>query len=419
VTATTNVAATALSPATVCDGLTNQFCTTASGTGPFTYAWTKNGNPIAGATSSCYTATAGAGGAVDNYCVTVSGACGTPVQRCANLTANTNTATTAPDAQSGCAGDSVTVSTVTSGTGPFTWQWSKNGTSVPGATNSSFTFMLMAGDTQVCVTATGNCNSDTKCATLTVNDCNGTFCSLTQGAYGNSNGRFNGIRRTELITYLLTQHGPMTVGVSGVRSLTFAANAHDAQCIIDRLPAGGGDISLPDFGDETLDNDCQTSPTPIVLQNGKFRNNLLGQTITLSLNVRLNAGFVGIGTCQGPGASPPFSDVEVCHTMVTQRVLPGPDGCYGTADDVPDLNGPDGDPTTPDNIRSRTISSNVLTALDNLGLPRTVGGVLALANRALANLSTAPAGISEVKGAADSLNNLFDECMMLLMCQNP
>jgi hypothetical protein len=170
VTATTNVAATALSPATVCDGLTNQFCTTASGTGPFTYAWTMRGDPFAAATSCCYTATAGAGGAVDNYCVTVSGACGTPVQRCANLTASTNVAATALSPVTICEGLTNQFCTTASGTGPFTYAWTKNGNPIAGATSSCYTATAGAGGAvdSYCVTVSGACGTPVqRCANLT------------------------------------------------------------------------------------------------------------------------------------------------------------------------------------------------------------------------------------------------------------
>jgi hypothetical protein len=60
----------------------------------------------------------------------------------------------------------------------------------------------------------------------------------------------------------------------------------------------------------------------------------------------------------------------------------------------------------------------VIDALANLGLPITVGGVLELANRALAAEDTGGASLSEVSGAADAINNGFDECRRLLSCDN-
>ena len=60
----------------------------------------------------------------------------------------------------------------------------------------------------------------------------------------------------------------------------------------------------PTFGDQTLQNSpsCQVSgPKLLPLKNGKFANVLLGQTITLGLNLRLdptlaNLDLTTIGT---------------------------------------------------------------------------------------------------------------------------
>ncbi|MFN0006334.1 MAG: hypothetical protein ACKVXR_00375, partial [Planctomycetota bacterium] len=402
-TANANVAATALSSATVCQGLTHQFCTTASGTGPFTYSWTKNGSAIGGATSSCYTATAGAGGTVDTYCVTVSGACGAPVTRCANLTANTNVAATALSNATDCAGQSLTFCTTASGTGPFTYQWSKNGTVVPGQTGSCYTFTLAANDSQVCVTVSGACGpSVTRCASLTVQSCGTRHITLTQGAYGNAGGQFNGMGRLALIEDLL--QGGVRVGVAGVRSLLFQDSAHDAQCIIDRMPSSSTPDILPNFGDETLESDCQTSPTALPLQNGRWQNNLLGQVLTLSLNLRLSSGVTSPNGCTT--ASTNLSARQLCGSMTSRGLLPGPDGCRGTADDVPNSS----------DTMSITIPQAVLDSLAILGLPNTVGGLLTLGNRALAGMSTGTASLSEVNTAVDGINNLFDEGRELVTC---
>jgi hypothetical protein len=103
--------------------------------------------------------------------------------------------------------------------------------------------------------------------------------------------------------------------------------------------------------------------------------------------------------------------------MTSIKMLPGPDNCIGTADDVPDLLGPDGDPNTPDNLKTVTIPQNVLDSLGGANEPPlTVGGLLELGNRALAGLSTGSASISEVNEAVDAINNLFDGCRGLVDC---
>ncbi|MFN0009453.1 MAG: M6 family metalloprotease domain-containing protein [Planctomycetota bacterium] len=163
------VTATPISSATVCAASTTQFCTTAGGNGPFTYSWTKNGVTVGGATSSCYTATAGTGGTVDTYCVTVTGACAPAVQRCATLTANAVTAATPLTPATAPSGATHAFCTSASGTAPFTYSWTRNGVTIAGATSSCYTATAGAGgalDTY-CVTVHGSCGSDvTRCATL-------------------------------------------------------------------------------------------------------------------------------------------------------------------------------------------------------------------------------------------------------------
>jgi hypothetical protein len=398
-----------LGSATVCEGQTHTFCTSGW---PFGYSWTKNGVPIPGATDSCYTATAGSAGTVDTYCATATGKCGTDTC-CATLSATNNVTATALDDTTACAQEEVTFCTTASGPGPFSYSWTKNGVAVSGATGSCFTFELAEGDTQVCVTVTGACGPPVqRCATLTVEDCHIGHCLLTQGAYGN-NGQFNGESRLSLIDELLD--GGMTVGKFGIRSLSFQDGVHDSQCIIDRLPTGGMATALPNFGDEALESDCQTSPTLLpVLMDGRYQNSLLGQVITLSLNVRLAAGVTSPSGCSTEEHD--LLDQVVCATMVTRASLPGPDGCRGTPDDVPDLNGPDGNPMTPDNLTTLTIAPSVLASLASLGLPQTIGGILELGNRGLAGLSTGTASLGDVNAAVGGINLLFDECRELMSC---
>lgn len=405
---TANTSTSTFEAATVCEGVTQTFCVTAGGGGPFTYSWTQNGGVIPGATDSCLTVTAGTAGTVDQYCAIVSGTCGPPSSSCFELTAVAGTffVTELPDT-SGCADEPVTLCITASGTGPFTYQWTRNGSVVPGQTGSCYAFDLAAGDTQVCVTVTGVCGPPvSSCAVLSVQGCGGAHCTLTQGAYGNGGGQFNGMPRLDLIEQLL--QGGMTVGVLGTRSLTFQAGAHDAQCVIDRLPTSGRPMLLPDFGDELLEADCQTSPTALPLIAGRFENILLGQVITLTLNVRLASGVTSPNGCTTLASG--LSGQTVCPTMVSRDLLPGPDGCIGTADDVPDMGGP---------LVTVTIDAAVMSSLTSLSLPQNISGVLELGNRALAGMSTGTATLSQVSSAVDSINILFDECRELVSCTSP
>jgi hypothetical protein len=102
--------------------------------------------------------------------------------------------------------------------------------------------------------------------------------------------------------------------------------------------------------------------------------------------------------------------------MTTQAALCGDDGICGTDDDIPDP-GPDGiNGTGDEDIVTFYIPEPVLDALDNLGLGRTVGGLLELANRGLAGMDTDVASLSLIQSAADAINNAFDECRFLIGC---
>ena len=116
-----NVAATDPDNAEVCAGQPVQFCTVASGTGPFTYVWRHDGVVIPGATGDCYSIASAAAGDAGEYCVTVSGACGTPAVQCATLTVDEAPSATAMDNLTRCPGTAAEFCTVASGTGPFTY----------------------------------------------------------------------------------------------------------------------------------------------------------------------------------------------------------------------------------------------------------------------------------------------------------
>jgi len=194
---------------------------------------------------------------------------------------------------------------------------------------------------------------------------------------------------------------PLVVGKPG-RSITIPLAA--AECIITRLPGGGTSARLPNIGDDTLSwSYCQTSPTLDTTKAtpqdpyGRFKNVLLAQTITLSLNLRLaNLRLCDLGT------------FGLCDSVETKEAS-DPDGepCTGDESAIPESS-PEG----------YFISASVLTALDSLGLSQDVSGLLELANRALAygTDSTGGASLSDINKAVDAINELFDECRFVTYC---
>jgi hypothetical protein len=80
--------------------------------------------------------------------------------------------TTQPVSQTVCAGEPAVFSVAANGTGPFTYQWRKNGTNIPGATGSSLNFATVASSDAGLydVAVSGACgNVASNAALLTVN----------------------------------------------------------------------------------------------------------------------------------------------------------------------------------------------------------------------------------------------------------
>lgn len=253
-----------------------------------------------------------------------------------------------------------------------------------------------------------------KCTNSTIS-----CCSITQEGYGDSQFQFNGESSLEIIDSLISPPptptvgglGPLTLGLSGmgIRSLTFEEGSEG--CINQRLPASGIPTALPaGLGHATINaSTCQTSP-PLPLENSKFLNTLLGQTIALSLNTRLDNDL---------------GSLFICNTMITRKALSRElDGFVGGYGDGRDADGnvvrasTDAiDPNAP--VRVVTIPTTVTAALAALGLPRTVDGLRMLANRALAGDSNlGGASLHDINAAVSAINTAFDHCAFLTECFN-
>ena len=169
-TVNTSVSATPLISQTNCPGSTASFSTVASGTGPITYAWFKNGTLLPGQTTASLVLTGLTLNDAGTYSVVVSGACGS-VTNAATLTVNTSVSATPLISQTNCPGTTASFSTVASGTGPITYAWFKNGTLLPGQTTASLvlTGLTLSDAGTYTVVVTGACGSVTNAATLTVN----------------------------------------------------------------------------------------------------------------------------------------------------------------------------------------------------------------------------------------------------------
>jgi hypothetical protein len=164
-------------------GASATFSATAAGSPAPTYQWSKDGAPIAAATSSSYTLSSLRSTDAGAYRVVATNSAGSATSNPAQLTVTVVPSTTAPvftlqpTAQTALAGDSVTFSATASGTPAPAYQWAKDGTPLGGATSSSYTLtgLRITDAGAFSVVATNSAGTATSAAaTLTVNSPAGT-----------------------------------------------------------------------------------------------------------------------------------------------------------------------------------------------------------------------------------------------------
>ncbi|HET6438518.1 MAG TPA: glycoside hydrolase family 44 protein [Anaeromyxobacter sp.] len=163
-------------------GQTATFSVTASGSAPLSYQWTRNGVNISGATSPSYT-TPAATAADDGlqFRVVVANASGSLTSDPATLSVSAApvrpSITAQPQSVSVTVGQTATFSVTASGTAPLSYQWTRNGENISGATSTSYTTPATAtadngAQFRVVVTnASGSLTSEP--ATLTVTSSGG------------------------------------------------------------------------------------------------------------------------------------------------------------------------------------------------------------------------------------------------------
>lgn len=133
---------TAPANVSVHEGDSATFAVGVGGTGPFSYQWLKEGQPIAGATAAYYSLGTATSGDAGNYAVRIGNAAGTVTSPGAVLTVTAQTGatpvsiSTQPSPQVQMPGGSATFAVAASGSGPITYQWLKNGAPIAGATGA-------------------------------------------------------------------------------------------------------------------------------------------------------------------------------------------------------------------------------------------------------------------------------------------
>ncbi len=158
---------------TVSSGMPAAFAVTAEGTGPLTYQWRRNGSPVVGGTAASFALDTAQAADAGSYDVLVGNVVGSVGSSAAILVVNAGaTLTSQPSGTVANPGAPVTFSVTATGTGPFAYQWRRDGVNIPGASSASLTIASVqasdAGSYDVQVTnPTGSVVSDG--ATLSVN----------------------------------------------------------------------------------------------------------------------------------------------------------------------------------------------------------------------------------------------------------
>jgi len=286
-TATLTVQAntTATDPAdqTVCQGDTASFSTTATGDN-IHYAWTLDGSPFNGDSPSINVPTGSLSAGSHTVGLTVTGSCGTVTQT-ATLTVNAQTATTDPADQTVCQGTDAHFSTTASGTGPFSYAWTLDGSPFNGNSPSITvpTGSLSIGNHTVTVTTTGSCGSATQTATLTVTSATPVINLITNSAtMWPPNHQYQTFNVTDFVS-------SATGGCDSSQNLT-------SSVVIQKVSSDEPEDSASG-GDGTTLNDIVIAPNCKSVQLRRERDGLLnGRVYTITFKVTDSFGNTATAT---------------------------------------------------------------------------------------------------------------------------
>jgi hypothetical protein len=299
--------------------------------------------------------------------------------------------------------------TAGTGSGVITYQWQSNTTGcgsaftdIVGATSATYdpgvasvtTYYLRVTKSTVNDVI---CSANSNCLTVTAEVCVTALCTYTQGYYGNLGGKscapdlegdFGPYNTLELIERALSSYtdGMMTIGSLG-NTVVINNTSADRMAIIDVLPGGGGSY--------VLSNESSISSLPYLSKNGRVNNTLLAQTITLGLNIGINASL---------------SDFVLQSGML---VTADPeDGCGSETAKTRICNYTDGILTSVTNdYHYYSIDASVINAIDG---DKTVQGLFELANKALGGGDTNGVSLSNIASVVDKINNAFDGCKIFM-----
>ncbi len=152
-----------------CPGDFATFCVTASGTGPFSYAWFRHGAPIPGATNACLTVGPLQPSDTGGFSVVVSTrTCS--VSNLISLVVQTNVVVPPLGTNYACVGQPAVIKANPTGSGPFQFVWRRGNTIIPGQTGPVLVLpaATFADAGPYSVEVSGRCNVTTAAGQLIV-----------------------------------------------------------------------------------------------------------------------------------------------------------------------------------------------------------------------------------------------------------
>lgn len=278
----------------VCEGQPVAFSTTSSS--PATFVWKKGATILNngdlggrvtitnGADTSTLSITNAQTSDADTYTVEATGACSTASQS-ATLIVNAGTTTSDPADESVCPGVDAHFSTTASGTGPFHYAWTLDGSPFNGDTSSITvpTGSLSQGTHTVTVTTTGACGSAVQTATLTVtNPIPVITLSSNSAAMWPPNHQYQTFNVTDFVS-------SATGGCDGSQNLTSSVVIQSVSSDEPEDSAAGADGNT--LNDIMIAADCKS-----VQLRRERDGNLNGRVYTITFAVSDSFGNTGTAT---------------------------------------------------------------------------------------------------------------------------
>ena len=223
--------ATPLADATVCVGDAVSFATTGQGTGPFSYAWRRNGSLLLGETNAALNISAATLTNAGLYTVEVSGLCNAVTNSAALVVRDPTTSTPLAPLSFACLNAPAMFSTTPSGTGPFTFAWRKDGALLAGETNNT---LLLGAVTPAQagvyrVEVSGACNTVTNSTTLTVNELTTATALASLAVYPGDTAQFATVPAgTGPFTFVWRREGVVVAGETNATLFIASVTASNA-----------------------------------------------------------------------------------------------------------------------------------------------------------------------------------------------